>query len=64
MTPIFDILGFPECFVSDNGTQFSSHEYNTYVKARGTTIMHSPPYHPESNEQAMVRAFENLTFCW
>ena len=41
--------GFPKTLVSDNGTQFTSHEFAAHMKVWGIKHLFSPPYHPASN---------------
>ena len=41
--------GFPRTLVSDNGPQFSSHEFAAHMKMWGIKHLFSPPYHPPSN---------------
>jgi transposase InsO family protein len=38
--------GVPETIVSDNGTQFTSHEFREFCKANAVNHILSPPYHP------------------
>jgi hypothetical protein len=44
--------GVPETIVSDNGTQFTSHELKEFCKANAVSYILSPPYHPQSNGRA------------
>ena len=49
---IFSTHGLPETIVSDNGTQFTSAQFNEYCKSHAIEHIRSPPYHPQSNGQA------------
>ena len=51
---IFSDLGLPDTIVSDNGPPFNSYKLETYCKNHKITLLHSPPYNPESNGQAEV----------
>ena len=46
---IFAIHGIPELLVSDNGSVFTSAEFNDFVKGNGIRHMTSTPYHPSTN---------------
>ncbi|PIO74710.1 integrase core domain protein [Teladorsagia circumcincta] len=49
---IFSQFGYPETLVTDNGTQFSSKEFNDFCTRNGIKHRFSPPFHPQSNGQA------------
>jgi transposase InsO family protein len=44
--------GVPETIVSDNGTQFTSHEFWEFSKANAVSHILSSTYHPQSNGRA------------
>ena len=48
--------------MSDNGTQFTSQEFQSYCQQHGIQHIRSPPYHPQSNGQAdtFKRTFQKL----
>ena len=46
---IFATHGLPEMLVSDNGTAFTSTEFQEFVKQNGIRHVTSAPYHPASN---------------
>ena len=66
LTRIFAQQGFPKVLVSDNGTQFTSQEFQSYCQQHGIQHIRSPPYHPQSNGQAerfvgtLKRTFQKL----
>ncbi|XP_062542038.1 uncharacterized protein K02A2.6-like [Armigeres subalbatus] len=45
----FATFGIPELIVSDNGTQFSSHEFQAFCTNQGIRHIRIAPYHPQSN---------------
>uniref|UniRef100_A0A1I8BC51 RNA-directed DNA polymerase n=1 Tax=Meloidogyne hapla TaxID=6305 RepID=A0A1I8BC51_MELHA len=57
---IFSFFGPPSCLVSDNGPQFISFEFETFLKENGVNHIKSPPYHPQSNGlcERFVRTFK------
>ncbi|XP_064469269.1 uncharacterized protein K02A2.6-like [Ornithodoros turicata] len=54
---LFATHGMPDTIVSDNGAQFTSEEFRTFMKAGLIRHVTSAPFHPSSNGQAerMVR---------
>ena len=59
---IFSRFGFPVQVVSDNGPQFISEEYKSFLKRNGVTQTLCPPYHPASNGLAEkhVQTFKRM----
>lgn len=57
---IFCTFGLPEIIVSDNGPQFTSHEFQEYCSHKCITHITSAPYHPRTNGLAerLVRTFK------
>ena len=49
---LFARYGIPEQLVSDNGPQFVSEEFETFMKQNGIKHIKCSPYHPSSNGQA------------
>ncbi|XP_054287992.1 uncharacterized protein K02A2.6-like [Macrosteles quadrilineatus] len=45
----FAAYGLPNTVVTDGGTQFTSQEFNDFLKFNGIRHLVSPPYHPASN---------------
>ena len=46
---LFARYGLPEQIVSDNGPQFTSAEFATFMKGNGIKHIMCVPYHPSSN---------------
>ncbi|CAC5419148.1 unnamed protein product [Mytilus coruscus] len=57
---LFSSHGIPTEIVSDNGPQFTSSEFETFLKKNGVKHILSAPYHPSSNGEAerAVRTFK------
>lgn len=46
---LFSRYGLPEVLVSDNGPQFTSHEFESFMKGNGVKHIRSAPFHPSTN---------------
>ena len=46
---MFGTHGLPELLVSDNGTAFTSAEFQEFLSRNGVQHLTSAPYHPSSN---------------
>jgi len=57
---IFATHGIPEMMVSDNGSLFTSVEFDNFTKQNGIQHVKSAPYHPASNDLAerIVQTFK------
>ncbi|XP_015114936.1 uncharacterized protein K02A2.6-like [Diachasma alloeum] len=57
----FAVWGIPVVLVTDNGTSFTSKEFEDFVKYYGVEHIRTPPYHPASNGAAenIVKTFKN-----
>ena len=49
---LFSSFGLPDVIVSDNGTQFTSHLFQSYCLKNGIQHIRTAPFHPQSNGQA------------
>lgn len=49
---IFASFGLRETVVTDNGPQFTSAQFSTFLASNGIRHLTSPPYHPASNGMA------------
>ena len=59
----FSIHGLPQTIVSDNGSAFTSAEFQEFLRQNGIEHVRSPPYHPSSNglaERAVQTVKEGL----
>ena len=45
----FAALGLPDVVVSDNASNFTSEEFEDFLKSNGVKHVRTPPYHPASN---------------
>lgn len=48
----FGRFGVPDVIVTDNGTSFTSHDFEVYCKSIGIRHIRTAPFHPQSNGQA------------
>uniref|UniRef100_A0A914XL54 RNA-directed DNA polymerase n=1 Tax=Plectus sambesii TaxID=2011161 RepID=A0A914XL54_9BILA len=61
LSEMFSRYGIAEEIVSDNGTQFTSEEFQQWCSQQGICHIRSAPYQPQSNGQAerFVQTFKN-----
>nr|CAX83703.1 Gag-Pol polyprotein [Schistosoma japonicum] len=52
LSEIFSRNGLPDMIVSDNGSQFTSSQFQEFCRRLGIIHYRFPPYHPQSNGQA------------
>ncbi|CAH8528184.1 unnamed protein product [Schistosoma rodhaini] len=52
LTELFARNGLPEVIVSDNGSQFTSAQFQEFCRRLTIRHLRAPPYHPQSNGQA------------
>ncbi|XP_053316421.1 uncharacterized protein K02A2.6-like [Spea bombifrons] len=58
---LFATFGYPREIVTDNGAQFTSHEFKSFVTVHNIKHKLTAPYHPATNGQAerFVQTFKN-----
>lgn len=49
MRQVFTILGYPYTLVSDNGTQFTSKDFQLYIQTHNNKYQLTSPYCPHAN---------------
>ena len=49
LTNIFSRCGFPTCITTDNGSQFTGHTFQKWLRHHGVKHVRSSPYHPQGN---------------
>lgn len=49
---VFAAYGLAEVVVTDNGPQFTSTQFSTFLSSNGIQHVKTPPYHPASNGSA------------
>ena len=57
---VFAAFGLPEQVVSNNGPQFTSQEFATFLRSNGVMHIRTAPYHPSSNGavERLVQTFK------
>ncbi|XP_051784745.1 uncharacterized protein K02A2.6-like [Erpetoichthys calabaricus] len=58
---LFNRYDIPHILVSDNGPQFCSEEFSTFLKSNGVKHIRSAPYHPATNglAESFVQTFKH-----
>ena len=56
---VFANFGLPEQIVTDNGSTFTSKEFETFLQRNGIQQIRTAPYHTASNDQA-ERTFQTF----
>ncbi|XP_062507167.1 uncharacterized protein LOC134183568 [Corticium candelabrum] len=59
-------MGIPETLVTDNGSQFTSEVFQSFMKGNGRRHINGAPYHPATNglaEPSVVRNYRSGRKC-
>ena len=62
MEEMFNLFGYPEWIISDNGRQFASREYDKFLTDQVIRPRKTSPYYPQSNglSESGVKIAKNL----
>jgi len=62
LSSVFAMHGLPKFLVTDNGPQFISTDFRSFLENNGIRHLRSPPYHPSTNGLAerAVQTFKNV----
>lgn len=62
---IFNTFGVPETFLTDNGPEFKSKEFERFLSSYGVEHLDTPKYHPQANASERVnRNIINSISCY
>ena len=63
---IFSVFGLSEQVVSDNGPQFISDQFSSFLRSNGIKHFKLAPYHPSTNEVAerLVQTYKKREARW
>lgn len=51
---VFDVFGTPETILSDNGKEFNSKDFRSFLESKGIKLLFTPKYSPQSNSSERV----------
>lgn len=62
---VFNTFGVPETFLTDNGSEFKSKEFEKFLSSYGVVHLDTPKYHPQANSSERVnRNIINSISCY